>query len=111
MASLTSANVRTIKEWVEGDLCTKRRMVKRIEMFSIAAGGTSNTIPATAFGMKVIEEVSIPYNANTTRAVAATPNADGSLVYLFAAVDNNTAPADVTASASPVGLYFTVKGY
>jgi len=114
-ATLTSANVRTIQAWVEGDLAAKRRIGKRVEVHtsadSTAAGGEVNVIPASAFGLSVIEEVTTPYNADTKRAVCAVPNEDGSLIYMFTAVDNSSAPADVALAATPSGLYFVVKGY
>ena len=111
MASLTSANVRTVKEWVEGEVYSKRHIAKRVEVHGVTVGGLTNTIPASAFGMRVIEEITAPYNANSGHAVGAAPAADGSVAYLYTALDNSTDPADVAASATPFGLYFVVKGY
>ena len=111
MADLTNANVRLVKEWVEGELHGKRRLAKRVEVHGVTVGGETNKIVATAFGMRVIEEVSPGYNGTTGRAVGAAPIADGSSVYLYTALDNSTAAADVTMAATPGGHYFVVKGY
>jgi len=111
MANLTSANVRTIQAWTEGGLNGKRRVAKRVEIFDATVGGLTNQIPASAFGMRVVEETTAAYNADTTHAVATVPSASGGAVYLYTALDNNTDPADAVIANTPTGLYFTVKGY
>lgn len=111
MANLTSANVRVVKEWVEGEVYAKRRIAKRVETHGVTVGGLTNLMPATAFGMRVIEEVTAPYNANSGHAVGAAPAQDGSAMFLYLALDNATDPADVVMAATPAGLYFVVKGY
>jgi hypothetical protein len=111
MANLTSANVRVIQEWVEGDVYSKRRIGKRVEAHGVTVGGTTNLMPATAFGLKVIEEVTTPYAATTGHAVSAAPADDGSAMFLYTALNNATDPADAVIPATPGGLYFTVKGY
>lgn len=111
MADLTSANVRLIKEWVEGELHGKRRIAKHVEVHGVTVGGTSNKIVATAFGLRVIEEITPLYNGTSAASIAAVPDNDGSEVYLYTALDNATAPADVTMAATPGGHYFVVKGY
>jgi hypothetical protein len=112
MASLTSANIRLIANWVEGEVYSKRRIAKRVEAFNGTAGGTTNLIPATAFGLRVIEEVTSAYDATTGGLVAMAPSPDGANVHTFIAVDDATGPADIpTIGDTPLGLYFTVKGY
>lgn len=113
MASLTTSNVRTIKEWVEGSLTGKRRRAKRVEVYGVTVGGDSNKILATAFGLRVVEEVSFGYHATTNAAIALLPSPDGTYIKAFTAVNNSQAPADLnlSSSATPDGLYFVVKGY
>ena len=68
MANITSANVRTIQAWTEGGLNGKRRIGKRVELYNAEAGGTTNLIPASAFGMRVVEETTAAMNANAETA-------------------------------------------
>lgn len=111
MAALTSANVRVIKEWVEGELHGKRHVCKRVEVHGVTVGGTTNIMPATAFGLTVIEQVTPLYNGTSAAAIAAVPDDDGSEVYLYTALDNSQAPGDITMAATPGGHYFVIKGY
>ena len=110
MAALTTANVRTIKAWTEGAVTGKRRKVRRVEVYSGSWGGATNTMPASAFGLSVVEEVT-PVLYNDTDVWLATPSVDGTKVFLFATLAAAGAPTDVTAGATPEGLYFTIKGY
>lgn len=107
MAALTSSNVRTVAAWTEGGLTGKRRKVKRVEVHGGAWGGATNTIPASAFGLRVVEEVT-PINY-ADKLYLALPNVAGDTVYLYTAAD--AAAADLTVAATPSGGYFTVKGY
>lgn len=107
MAALTSSNVRIVRAWKEGDLTGKRRSVRRVEVHGGAWGGSSNTMPATAFGLRVIEEVTPAVYG--TKVWFAYPSTDGTLIYLTTAT--NTSPADLTVGATTGGMYFTVKGY
>jgi len=111
MAALTSTNVRTIKAWTEGSVTGKLRTVRRVEVHGGAWGGVTNTLPATAFGLTVVEEVTpLLYGANN-EAYALVPSQDGTLVYVMDGVGAGSAPADVTLAATTSGGYFTVKGY
>jgi hypothetical protein len=107
MAAATSSNVRLITAWTEGSLTSKRRQCRRVEIVGGSFGGASNTIPASAFGLTVVEEVS-PANY-FDKVYLATPNSAGDTVYLYAAV--NASAADLTVGATPNGAYLTVKGY
>ena len=107
MAALTSSNVRTIRAWTEGGLTGKRRSVRRVEVHGGSWGGVTNTMPATAFGLRLVEEVTPAVYG--TKTYPTYPSTDGTLVYLSTAFD--TAPADLTVAATTGGMYFTVKGY
>lgn len=109
MAALTSANVRIIKSWTEGGPSGKRRSVRRVEVHGGTWGGSSNTMPATAFGMRVVEEVT-PINYGN-KCYAAIPTADGTVVYAMDTVGSGGAATDIAAGATPLGMYLTVKGY
>ena len=111
MAALTSSNVRLIAAWTQGGLAGKRQKVKRVEVHGGSWGGTSNTMPASAFGFSVVEEVTVGIYGTGNRAYPLVPAPDGSKVYAFAAVGASSSPGDVTLAATPGGLYFTVKGY
>lgn len=109
MAALTSSNVRIIKAWTEAALTGKRRVVSRVEVHGGAWGGSSNTMPATAFGLRVVEEVT-PANYGD-KVYNLIPNVAGTLIYAFNGSGSGVSAADVTVGATPSGMYFTVKGY
>lgn len=109
MAALTSSNVRTIKAWTEGGTNGKRRKVRMVEVFGGSWGGTSNTMPATAFGLSVVEEASLLYYGANSKYYPLAPNSDGSTVYAYTSVGGT--PADLTLATTTGGGYFTVKGY
>lgn len=112
MSNATTANVRDIRSWAAGtkggSLGTKTRLV---ELHGITAGGSSNLIPATAFGFRKIEESSVAYLRNQGSACVAVPNHDGTYLHFYATPDASTGPGDVTLAATPNGAYLTVKGY
>lgn len=107
MAALTSSNVRTIAAWTEGALTGKRRSVRQVEVYGGTWGGTTNTMPASAFGLSVIEEATPGNYGNTFQP--SVPASDGSVLHLYAASQGS--PADLTVGTTPGGLYITVKGY
>lgn len=108
MAALTYANVRLIKAWVEGNVVGKRRKIRRVEVHGGDWGDGTDPMPAAAFGLSVIEEVT-PATYGTTAYVMA-PASDGSKAYLYA-INGAGAPTTVAVPTTPGGLYFTVKGY
>ena len=107
MAVLTSANVRTIAAWTEGSVTGQRYSCVRTEVYNGTWGGLVNTMPATAFGLTVIEEVTVGTIGNVM--YLAAPSTNGSLVYLYTATA--IAPADVVIPNTTGGLYIMVKGY
>lgn len=109
MAALTSANVRLVKSWTEGTVTGKRRKVRVVEVYNGSWGGSSNTMPASAFGLRVVEEVTPGLYSG--HAYIAVPDTTGTPVYLFASAGGASAAADVDVDNTPLGLYFTVKGY
>ena len=111
MAALTSSNVRIIRAWTEGALTGKRRSVRRVEVHGAAGawGGATNTMPATAFGLRVIEEVT-PANYGD-KCYPLVPNAAGTIIYAFSGAGAAVSASDVSVGATPSGMYFTVKGY
>jgi len=111
MAALTSANVRTIRAWTEGGVTGKRRKVRMVEVHGGSWGGSSNTMPASAFGLTSVEEATMGLLGTGNRAYPLAPDADGTKLYAFGAVGAASSPGDMTAAATPGGLFFTVKGY
>ncbi len=108
MAALTYSNVRIVKAWVDGNVVGKRRKVRRVEVYGGEWGDGTDTMPATAFGLSVIEEVTSATYGTTGYMMA--PASDGSKAYVYA-INGAGAPATVTVPTTPGGLYFTVKGY
>jgi hypothetical protein len=109
MAALTAANVRLIRSWTEGGLNNKKRRVRHVEVYGGTWGGATNTMPAAAFALSTIEEVSPAVYG--LKGFHLAPKTDGSVVYAFDTVGASSAPADIVLPTTPNGLYFTVKGY
>ncbi len=109
MAVLTTANVRVIRSWTEAGLNNKKRRCRYVEVYGGTWGGQTNTMPAAAFSLSVIEEVSPAVYGLVGFHVA--PASDGSVAYAFDTVGAASAPADIALPTTPSGLYFTVKGY
>jgi hypothetical protein len=109
MAALTVSNVRTVRSWTESGLNSKKRRVRYVEVYGGTWGGQTNTMPASAFALDVIEEVSPAVYGLHGFHVA--PASDGSKVFVFDTVGAASAPADIVLPTTPDGLYFTVKGY
>ena len=109
MAALTSANVRIIRSWTESGLANKKRSVRHVEVYGGTWGGGTNTMPASAFALSVVEEVSPAVYG--LQGFHLAPASDGSVVYAFDTVGAASAPADIVLPTTPDGLYFTVKGY
>jgi hypothetical protein len=109
MAALTSANVRLIRAWTEGTPVGKKRRVRHVEVYNGSFGGETNTMPASAFGLRVIEEVtSAVYGL---KGYLMVPKSDGSVAFAMDSAGGSSAPADVALPTTPNGLYFIVKGY
>ena len=109
MAALTSANVRIIRAWVEAGMSQKKRRVRRVEVYGGTWGGQTNTMPASAFGLSVVEDVS-PASYGL-QGFHLAPNGSGSVIYAFDGAGATSAPADIALPTTPDGLYFVVKGY
>lgn len=87
----------------------KTRRVRHVEIHGGSWGGETNTMPASAFGLRVIEEVTPAVYGLQGYLIA--PKSDGSVAFVFDSTGATSAPADVALPATPNGLYFTVKGY
>ena len=109
MAALTRTNVRIVRAWTEAGLSAKRRRVRKVEVHGGSWGGQTNTMPAAAFALSVVEEVSPAVYG--LKGFHLGPTGDGTLVYAFDSSGASSAPADIALPATPNGLYFTVKGY
>ena len=109
MANLTTANVRILRSWTEAGLNSKKRKCRHVEVYGVTVGGGTNTMPASAFSLTVVEEVSPALYG--LQGFHLAPKGDGSVVYAFDTVGAASAPADIALPTTPDGLYFTVKGY
>ena len=105
MADLTRANVTILNSWTEGSVTGKRHTALDVQAAISAAGSgaASNKIPASAFGMSTIIEVSSAVNDANNSVLTASPNYADTEVLLSAG--NSATPTSVT------GTYrFIVKG-
>lgn len=96
MANAARSNVTLLGSWPEGGICGKRRTALAVEiaLTSAGSGAADNKIPASAFGLSSIEEVSPLVNDSNDLVIVGTPNFDGSELLLKAAATN--APASYT---------------
>lgn len=110
MASLTQSNVTIGENWTEGGTNGKRLKCMQVSWTGVTAGGATNTIPATAFGLNKIISVSPILTSANKLYLTAT---DGSLVYVYdltVATDANRAsPVDLDTTSITANC--TVKGY
>ena len=105
MADLTRANVTILNSWTEGSVTGKRHTALDVQAAITAAGSgaSSNKIPASAFGMSTIVEVSNAVDSTNASVLTASPNYADTEVLLSAG--NSATPTSVT------GTYrFIVKG-
>jgi len=113
MASLTSSGVTVIRAWTEGGPAGKDRLVIIARVATLSSpgnGSATNPIPASAFGLSVIEESSMGTVSDGT-IIATAPAYDGSGLRLYnleqATDANRTDPADFISTTFQV----TVRGY
>lgn len=116
MADLAASAVTVLASWSEGGVAGKRRIAKRVSVVLSGQGGTTNKIPAAAFGFRVIEEVSnvLTGTVPTVGKLVVPAATDGDNVYIASGLTSGEAdyaamlPAD-WGLAEP--FVFTVKGY
>ena len=118
MANIGAAQVTVIRSWDEGHITLKTgQVVSRKAQFveldtsAVNAGGTTNLIPATAFGLTVIESCSMGVqNSATVRSFYMAPDWTGANINAYNLENATDAtrmdPVDVT-----VDVRLTIKGY
>lgn len=119
MPSATTANVTVDRSWTETGITGKQRIGILCRVGGGTFGGTTNTIPASAFGLSNIEMcsgvVAVDDIASGSGVVCylAVPGADGSVIYLInieqATDANRSLPADVDLSSNTIRI--EVHGY
>lgn len=103
MASLAKSGVTVRDSWYEGGApTTKKTKVMSVTIVLSSMGGATNTIPASAFGLTTIREVSTLQKSDDTLAVPAAPSYDGTKIFLYnlaqATDANRDDPADFTGT-------------
>ena len=112
MADLAASAVTLVSGWQEGDRSGKyRQKVLDVQVTLATMGSTTNTIPASAFGLTYIREVLASADESTPYGqIQFIPSYDGTLIYaidLEQATDANRGdPTDVSGN-----WRFVVKGY
>ncbi len=114
MADLAKANVTILSAYSSGGVNGKARKVIRAKFTSTTAGGTTNKLVASAFGLRVIERCSnIFLDAATKRMYPAVPAPDGTYITTYdpnqATDANRNIPADIATSTD--SAYVSVEGY
>lgn len=107
MANLSSADVEVLRTNVRALSNGSILFEKTCRLTaSVAAGTVANQIPASAFGLQTVEEVSTGVKSDNTLTYTFAPSADNSQI-----LNRNPAtgaPADLTIGHV---LYLTVRGY
>lgn len=105
MADLTRANVTILNSWTEGGVNSKRHTALEVQaaITSAGSGASSNKIPASAFGMSLIIDVSSFVNDANNSVLTASPNYTDTEILLSAG--NSATPTSVTGN-----YRFIVKG-
>jgi hypothetical protein len=98
MASLTSSLVTVVKRWTEGGTNGRMRTVVLARIAATSMGGTTNTIPASAFGLASIERCTNAVKSDDSVIRVCAPSYDRSKVLVVAAQETSSAPADVTGT-------------
>lgn len=130
MAKLTSTNVTILKSWTEGGVTGKKRKARTVKVFEGSWGSPTNSLPASAFGLNVIEECStVIYTAGTNlvNGIDATAipylgiplpdwaaaNVSAGNTQLILATKFGSPASESTDIVLQDGYYlqFTVKGY
>jgi len=107
-ASLTSAGVTIVRRWYEGDPPKRIGLVAR--MVLEGAGGATHLIPATAFGLDVVESCSNVLDVTNSKVYPAVPAADGSVVHI-ADADNATAANHAGLGGLTTTAQIEIHGY
>lgn len=109
MSVLTSANVKLLASWLEGVAPNRRRKARKVEVFGGSWGGSVNTMPAVAFGLSVIEEVTggMYYG----HYIPLVPTSNGSTLSAFGSVGVDSEATDVALAGDPDGMVFILRGY
>jgi hypothetical protein len=105
MADFTSAGFTQLDAWPDSGANGKRRLAIKctLNLSAAGSGAASNKIPASALGLKSIEEVSGFVKSDNTVVVPASPNATGDEILLGGGASS--------ATTSYTGLFTTiVKG-
>ena len=101
MADATTANVVIDRSWTENGITGKNRIGMLCRLTNGTFGSTTNKIPATAFGLRVIESCSgVWAKEDDSIAYAARPSYDG--VYLHLSNYEQVTDADRTLPADVV---------
>lgn len=107
MAAVTSADVTVVRAWTEGGVTGKERKCLLVRVLIGNEGGSLGDLPASAFGLTEIEEVSTAMDSGDSAAYTLVPTYARTAILIFA-TDGDGAPAFVNVDET---LQFIVKGF
>lgn len=98
MSDLSRSNVTILNSWTEGSVVGKRHTALQVQAVISSAGSgiSSNKIPASAFGLSSIIDISDLVRSDNNEVVNAAPNYAGTEVLTSAG--NSTTPTSVTGT-------------
>lgn len=113
MSDLANADVTVVDAWTNGGTNGRRNKVLHVKFTNTTAGGGTNRLLATAFGLtKILRCSNILLDATAKAIYPAVPSADGSEVLTFDPTESTdgdrATPADIATSTDYA--YITVEG-
>ncbi|PCJ80636.1 MAG: hypothetical protein COA57_14865 [Flavobacteriales bacterium] len=110
MADLAASAVTVIRNWLTGGIANKDQWAAQVSCALVAMGSATNKIPATAFGLTRIEQVSgLAWDETNSRAYGLTT--DGTNVYVINLEGATDADRGNAVDHTTTVLTFTIKGY
>ncbi len=110
MASLASGSVTTVRTWYEWVNPFRRRTCKLVRATINTMGTIANPIPADAFGLTEIEEVSNMVNDDNTLIIPTAVSYDRSKVVTMLVTNATDATRGAPVDLANDTYQFVVKG-
>lgn len=111
MANLDSTGVTVNEVWTEGGTNGRRVTCMDVSLVVTGQGGTTNLIPASAFGLNYITQCSNFVVSTDASIYVGCPNNARTAVLLANLAQATDANRDDPADVTSVTLRGTIKGY
>jgi hypothetical protein len=105
MAVVAQSAVTILRAWSDGGLALKDRKCVKARIVLVAQGGATNNIPASVFGMTVIEEI-MGTDYSTGGKAEMSVSQDGSKAYLNKVSGADLQPTDISDTIQVIAKGF-----